>query len=144
MTFSPSQRIYRNEPPSYGGGTVLTVRLNSIEIAYDEGGSGWWSPDALLLADPSQPQPDWGTFAVNLIFDAEIQAWFNGLPQAITSGLNAGLQLASEGKPDLFLKLWDRLAAQIPSEVVAAVAALAQECNLPSEFVAALNGASSS
>lgn len=87
----------------------------------------------------NRPAPDWAGFAVGLIFDSLIQQWFNSLPQAVTNGLSAGLQKASDGKPDLFLRLWGHLAAGIPAEVLAAVVALAEACNLPAGFVEAIN-----
>lgn len=98
-------------------------------------GAGAW----VLPPPPPPPAPDWAGFAVGLIFDSLIQQWFNSLPQAVTNGLSAGLQKASDGKPDLFLTLWGNLAAGIPAEVLAAVAALAEACNLPAGFVEAIN-----
>ena len=47
MTFSLSQQVYRIEPPTNGGGTVIAIEGDKIEIAYDEGGTGWWPAECL-------------------------------------------------------------------------------------------------
>lgn len=48
MAFAISDRVTRIEPPINGGGTVIAIDGDNIEIAYDEGGTGWWPVDALI------------------------------------------------------------------------------------------------
>lgn len=90
---------------------------------------------------PAPPLPDWAGFAVGLIWEPAVQEWTDQLPAAVGNGLSAGLQRASEGRPDLFLALWLRLIPTIPADVLAAVQALAAASNLPDEFTASLTPA---
>ena len=39
---SVEQRVTRNGELEGGGATVIAVEGDSVEIEYDEGGTGWW------------------------------------------------------------------------------------------------------
>ena len=84
------------------------------------------------------PAPDWAGFAVVLILDPPIQAWFNSLPQAIADGLSIGLNEVSKSNPGMFLRLWSELTPTIPAAVPLALATLAEQHHLPSDFIGAL------
>lgn len=87
------------------------------------------------------PAPDWAGFAVALILDPPIQAWFNALPQAIANGLSIGLNEVSKSNPGMFLRLWSELTPTIPAAVPLALATLAEQHHLPSDFIGALSAA---
>ena len=55
MPFEIGTRVERREERDVTGATVLAVDEGGfLLIAYDEGGEGWWPPDAL---DPAPPEP---------------------------------------------------------------------------------------
>lgn len=47
MTFSIGDRVNRIEDREVTGATVIAIDGEHIEIEYDEGGTGWWPPEAL-------------------------------------------------------------------------------------------------
>lgn len=47
MTFSIGDRVNRIEDREVTGATVISIDGESIEIEYDEGGSGWWPAETL-------------------------------------------------------------------------------------------------
>lgn len=49
------QRVWRDELPNFGAATVITIEEEAVEIAYDEGGTGWWTSDCLLFSNPTEP-----------------------------------------------------------------------------------------
>ena len=85
------------------------------------------------------PAPDWAGFAVALILNPLIQAWFNALPQAIANGLSVGLNEVSKSNPGMFLRLWRELAPSIPAAVSSGLATLAGNHHLPPDFIGALS-----
>jgi len=87
----------------------------------------------------NRPAPDWAGFAVALILNPPIQAWFNALPQAIANGLSVGLNEVSKSNPGMFLRLWRELAPSIPAAVSSALATLAGNHHLPPDFIRALS-----
>lgn len=57
MTFTIGQRVNRIEDRAITGATVITIQDETgggvfYEIAYDEGGSGWWPEDSLTPGPP--------------------------------------------------------------------------------------------
>ena len=58
MPFEIGTRVERREQRDVTGATVLAVdESGNILVAYDEGGEGWWPPEAL---DPAPPEPPAG------------------------------------------------------------------------------------
>lgn len=64
--FKQGDRVDRIEDREVTGATVLSIDAASLEsvsepplyeIAYDEGGGGWWPEDA-LEAQPPAPEPE--------------------------------------------------------------------------------------
>ncbi|HMO30874.1 hypothetical protein [Enterovirga sp.] len=54
MSFEIGTRVERREQRDVTGATILAQDEGGyVLIAYDEGGEGWWPPDALDLA-PSE------------------------------------------------------------------------------------------
>lgn len=45
--FTINQRVNRIEDRDITSATVLSIDGDNIEIAYDEGGTGWWPADCL-------------------------------------------------------------------------------------------------
>ena len=50
--FKIGDRVNRIEDREVTGATVIAIDGENCEIAYDEGGSGWWPYDALELIEP--------------------------------------------------------------------------------------------
>jgi hypothetical protein len=51
-TLAPGDRVHRIEARAVIGATVIQIIDDAIEIAYDEGGAGWWPPECLSLIQP--------------------------------------------------------------------------------------------
>ena len=47
-------RVNRLEDRDVTGATVLAVEGSNVEIAYDEGGTGWWPVDCLQPLDEGE------------------------------------------------------------------------------------------
>jgi hypothetical protein len=126
-----------------------TQRIDEATPALDADGiyhQQWAVRDATddEIADydlATAPAPDWAGFAVALILDPPIQAWFNALPQAIANGLSIGLNEVSKSNPGMFLRLWSELTPTFPAAVPLALATLAEQHHLPSDFIGALSAA---
>lgn len=87
-----------------------------------------------------RPLPDWMGFGIALASSPAIAILFDSISSPISNGLSIGLSEASKGDPVLFVGLWSRLLAtgMITPELLGAMTALAQQFNLPAEFIAAL------
>ena len=98
-----------------------------------------------LYIPPSPPDPQWVAFGGAMQASAAIKQLLSTalqqqeLPLAL--GLAVGLYGASDGKPESFLHSWamaSSIEGLITPELAAEVMALAQQFNIPAEFVAAL------
>ena len=86
------------------------------------------------------PEPDWIGFGIELITNPAVAALFDAIPGPISNGISIGLWEASKGDTRLFLDLWAPLVATnaITTELLNTVGVLAQQFNLPAEFIVAL------
>jgi len=86
------------------------------------------------------PQPDWMAFGVALATSPAIATLYAAIPGPVGSGLSTGLMEASKGDYRLFLGLWVQLlaAGRITPALLQTIGALAQQFNLPAEFMVAL------
>jgi hypothetical protein len=100
----------------------------------------WWSCPRL---PPAAPQPRWVEFgaavqsnpAINQLLGAALQQ-----APALGLGLGVGLGKAADGDARVFLSSWSMALALnlISPELLAAVEALAEQFDLPADFVEAL------
>lgn len=50
--FMVGDRVTRIEARDVVGATVIAVDGDNVELAYDEGGTGWWPSDRLVPEPP--------------------------------------------------------------------------------------------
>lgn len=50
--FMVGDRVNRIEARDVVGATVIAVDGDNVELAYDEGGMGWWPSDCLVPEPP--------------------------------------------------------------------------------------------
>jgi hypothetical protein len=102
-----------------------------------------WQDGAWVIPPPPEPTPDWPTFKAVArsppALKAAILAAWPKEPQAAMA-LSATLLQAEQGATADFRGCWRAVCAAAPvaPETVAEVVALAEKCQLPAEFVAAL------
>lgn len=134
--FTPNTRVRRSDGlPA----TVIQYANEAYEIAYDEGGTGWWPENSLdwLVT------PRWVEFSTLLMADQAVNIMLGALLQnapGLYGGLIVGLQRASDGDYRVFLNAWSAARSMqfIAPELATWVAGLAAGRDLPEEFVAAL------
>ena len=105
----------------------------------------WQQAWKLVALPPPQPQPDWGTFRQTLLISADVAevmgaARAAGCEPAATA-LPSALDKAEAGRPAEFAACWAMVArfGQAGAEMIEFLAAVAEACHLPADFVAALN-----
>ena len=141
-TMKPTDRVNRIQDCQPTSATVLEVRWDRVLIEYEEGGQGWWPINCLQIIDNS----DWPTFkgialSHPALKEAILAAWPKE-PQAAMA-LSATLLQAEQGATADFRGCWRAVCAAAPvaPKTVAELVALAERCQLPAEFVAALQPA---
>jgi hypothetical protein len=137
----PTDRVNRLQEQQPTAATVLEVRWNRVLIQYDEGGQGWWPIDRLEIIDNTN-WPQFKRIALSHpALKAAILAAFPIVPQAAMA-LSATLLQAQQGDIADFRGCWQTVVAAAPValETVAELVALAERCQLPTEFVRALGG----
>lgn len=118
---------------------VLSYDGTGYELAYDEGGVGWWpvgSIDWLIV-------PRWMEFGIALMVEPAVNQMLGSVMQAapgLYGGLIIGLQQAADGDHRAFLAAWTAChqMALIDNTLAAAVQAMASDHDLPADFIAAL------
>lgn len=136
IAFPIGSRVVRSDGQP---ATVLSYDGTNYEIAYDEGGTGWWptgSIDWLIV-------PSWMEFGTALMVDPAVNQMLGSVVQAapgLYGGLIIGLQQAADGDHRAFLAAWAacRQMALIDNPLAAAVQAMAVDHDLPADFIAAL------
>jgi hypothetical protein len=104
--------------------------------------AGAWEPWE-VTSPPPPPSPDWtqfkatalGSVSLNLVMADAYQS----APVA-AGALAAALLRAEQGEPQDFATTWAAIgqAVTVPPEAVAGFIGVAQACNLPTDFMAAL------
>lgn len=86
------------------------------------------------------PAPDWIGFGMALARHQTVTALYAAIPTPISNALSIGLNEAGHGNLLLFTRVWQQLlaAGAITPELLATVAALAAQYNLPAQFIAGL------
>ena len=102
----------------------------------------WWGPKG-----PPAPTPDWATFRGALLISESVAAVMSaaraaGCEPGVTA-LPVALERAQSGDVSEFAACWALVAAagNASAEMLAELASLATSCNLPAEFIAALQPA---
>jgi hypothetical protein len=136
----PSDRVDRLQSQQPTGATILEVRWDNALIEYDEGGQGWWPLSCLQLSTTA----DWARFkkiALNSdTLNQIIAAAYESAPVA-AGALASALLRAESGDVSDFADAWKKItrAVQVPAEVTTGFVGVAQACQLPADFVAALS-----
>jgi len=139
--------VRRIEPPTNGLATVCEVQRNgddySIGINYAEGGQAWWPLECLEIVNDTTA--DWARFkriALNSdTLNQIIATAYESAPVA-AGALASALLRAESGDVSDFADAWKKItrAVDVPAEVITGFVGVAQACQLPPDFVAALEG----
>lgn len=119
-----------------------------LEVEPEQAEDGTWQQSwDLVPIPPPEPPADWETFRAGLLTSADVAqamtvARAAGAEPAATN-LPTALEKAQAGRPGEFAACWGLVVAAggASPEALAALAASAQACNLPADFVAALQPA---
>lgn len=90
-----------------------------------------------------ETQAQWLAFAAALDSQQGISDLLEAAPLGVALKLAVGLGKASDGDPRVFGQAWNvagSIPGLVPAELLQAVVALAQQYQLPAEFVALLRG----
>jgi len=137
----PSDRVDRLQSQQPTGATILEVRWDYALLEYDEGGQGWWPLGCLQIITTA----DWARFkriALNSdTLNQIIAAAYDSAPVA-AGALASALLRAESGDVTDFADAWKKItrAVSVPAEVTTGFVGVAQACQLPADFVAALSG----
>ena len=95
---------------------------------------------AFNAATQPEQKPDWARFKRIAMASDTFTAITTAIPPQSCGYLTTALVMAEIGQLDFFKWAWPEIVRQagVPPEVVAGFAGIATACNLPAEFVAAL------
>jgi hypothetical protein len=121
--------------------------FQAVEITPVQVNGNWQQAWELVALPPLLPQPRWVEFgaavqaspAINTLLGAALQQ-----APALGLGLGVGLGKAADGDARVFLSSWSmaRTLNLISPELLAAVEAMAEQFDLPADFVEALGAPS--
>ena len=148
MNYTIGQLVNRIGEGPDATATILTIENGQygqiLELAYTEGGSGWWPVSCVEVPGEYPSVPRWVDFSavimalpsVNLMLGAVLQN-----APGLYGGLVVGLQNASEGDSRVFLNSWNAAYAMelISPELITTVQQIAGEYDLPESFIQALS-----
>jgi len=102
-----------------------------------------WEPWEVTPPPPPPPSPDWAQFKATALGSVSLNSVMADAYQSapVAAGtLAAALLRAEQGEPQDFATTWAAIgqAVTVPHEAVAGFVGVAQACNLPADFVAAL------
>jgi hypothetical protein len=118
--------------------------FQAIEITPVLTDGTWQQAWELVALPPSPPQPRWVEFGAAVQSDDAINQLIGrafAIKPALGLGLGVGLGKAEDGMTANFLSSW-AIAYNldlISAELLAGVVTLAEQCDLPADFVAALS-----
>jgi hypothetical protein len=103
----------------------------------------WQQAWELVDLPPAAPEPRWVQFGAAVQDSPDINQLLGAALQQVPAlglGLGVGLGKAADGDERVFLSSWSmaRTLGLVSPELLAAVQALAEQFNLPHDFVAAL------
>ena len=105
-----------------------------------------WAAATIATPEPAEPLPDWTAFKRAAIASPAVnQALAAAMPSApiATNAVTPALMAVAEGNPaDDFRAVWLTLRRLdlIPQDTLNQLTSLAQQCNLPDDFVRVLGG----
>jgi hypothetical protein len=127
------------DPPEHDPTTHRAQEITPVEID-----GQWQQAWELIELPPAPPTPDWSTFKGGLLTSAAVAQVMGaareaGCEPAVTN-LPAALEKAQSGDTAEFVACWGLVVAAggASPDALAALSAAAQACNLPAEFVAAV------
>jgi hypothetical protein len=96
---------------------------------------------AFKAIDQADQEPDWARFKRIAMASSTFTAIATAIPPQSCAYLTTALVEAEKGEIGFFEFAWPEIVRQagVPPEVAAGFAGIASACNLPAEFVAALN-----
>ena len=101
--YYPSQKVDRLQEQEPKGATIIEVRGNTLLLAYDEGGTGYWPTDAVdLSADNPNYRGFWDAILISQVYQAVYGIATQSLVMntALTAFI-AAFQDAKEGRPNV-------------------------------------------
>jgi len=129
-------------PPEHDPSLSRAVEIDPVLVD-----GAWQQAWELVELPPAAPQPRWvefgaavqGSPAINQLLGAALQQ-----APALGLGLGVGLGKAADGDARVFLSSWSmaRTLGLVSAELLAAVQALAEQFDLPEDFVEALGAPS--
>jgi hypothetical protein len=132
--------LIQEPQPSYDPATQRLDPTEVIDLEALTVTRGW----ELIELPPPAPIADWATFRGGLLISPEVAALMgaareSGCEPAVTA-LPVALEKAQTGDPGDFAACWALVARDgaASPELIAQLVATAEACNLPAEFVAAL------
>jgi hypothetical protein len=134
--------VYALTPqPEHDPSLFQAVEITPILVA-----GAWQQAWKLVELPPVTPQPRWVEFGAAVQSDEAINQLIGtafAIKPALGLGLGVGLGKAEDGRPANFLSSWAiaRYLDLISPELLAAVQALAEQFDLPADFVEALGSA---
>jgi hypothetical protein len=129
-------------PPEHDPSSSRVVEIAPVLV------NGTWQQAWELVAlPPAAPQPRWVEFGAAVQSDEAINQLIGAafaIKPALGLGLGVGLGKAEDGRPANFLSSWAiaRYLGLISPELLAAVETMAEQFDLPADFVEALGAAS--
>ena len=140
---TPPILIYQVQPTPQPEHDPAAFRPLEVEPIQSDDGT-WQQAWELVPIPPAPPVPDWDTFRAGLLTSADVA---NAMAAARAAGaepsttnLPVALEKAQAGRPGEFAACWAVVIAAggASPEALAALAASAEACHLPADFVAAL------
>jgi hypothetical protein len=131
------------EQPTYNPTTQRLQPTETIDLDARTVTRGW-ELIKLPVPPPPTPTPDWAKFKVTALSSDSLNTIladaFQIAPVAAASLAPALLQAEYAGPTD-FAAAWSAIcsAVPVPPEVIGGFQAVATQCNLPTEFIAALS-----
>lgn len=127
------------DPPEHDPTTHRAQEVTPVDV------DGVWQQSwELIELPPAPPVADWGTFKAGLLDSEAVSQVMTAARAAgcepAASALPVALEKAQSGNSSEFAACWGRVvvAGEATTEALAALVAAAQACNLPADFVAAL------
>ena len=101
--YYPNQKVNRIQDQSPAGATILEVQGDSLLLAYDEGGTGYWSASSVdLSADNPNYRAFWDAILVSQVYQAVYGiATTSLLMNTALTAFIAAFQDAKEGRPNV-------------------------------------------
>ena len=147
MNYTIGQLVNRIGEGPDATAIILTIENGQygqiLELAYTEGGSGWWPVSCVEVPGEQSIVPRWVDFSAVIMALPSVNLMLGEVLQNAPGpygGLFVGLQNASEGDSRVFLNSWNAAYTMglISPELITTVQEIAGEYDLPEAFIGAL------